>query len=71
MAAPNANLEGKSPVKTIKEARKYFKAQVDFYIDTGEIHGLPSTLIQIKDNDIILKRKGGIKLKDFKGQLLN
>jgi L-threonylcarbamoyladenylate synthase len=70
LVAPSANPEGKPPAKTIEEARKYFKNKADFYIDAGEIRGLPSALIQIKNNDIILKRKGGIKLKDLKGRLL-
>ena len=62
LVAPSANLEGKPPAKTISQAKKYFGDKVDFYIDAGKLNGLPSTLIQIKNNKILIKRKGAVKI---------
>lgn len=59
LVAPSANPEGLPPVKTIKEAKKYFGNRVDFYIDAGKLVSLPSTLIVIKNNAITIKRSGG------------
>lgn len=64
LVAPSANPEGLPPAETIKQAKKYFGKKIDFYIDSGKLSGLPSTLIQIKNNKILLKRKGAVKLKD-------
>jgi len=62
LVAPSANIEGKPPAKTISQAKKYFGEKVDFYIDSGKISGPPSTLIEIKNNDIFIKREGAVKL---------
>ncbi len=56
LVAPSANLEGKKPAETIKEAKKYFGEKIDFYLDGGRIKSLPSTLIAIKNDQIIIKR---------------
>lgn len=58
LVAPSANPEGLPPAKTIKEAKKYFGNRVDFYIDAGKLVSSPSTLIAIKNNQIIIKRPG-------------
>jgi L-threonylcarbamoyladenylate synthase len=62
LIAPSANLEGLPPVKTIKEAKKYFGSKVDFYVNAGKLNSLPSTLIAIKNSRVIIKREGTVKL---------
>ncbi len=62
LVAPSANIEGKPPAKTISQAKKYFDKKADFYIDSGKLSGLPSTLIKIKNNQIIVLRKGVVKI---------
>ena len=62
LVAPSANLEGRPPAKTIKEAKKYFKNRVDFYLDAGKLAGAPSTLISLKGGKITIIRKCGRKL---------
>lgn len=47
LVAPSANPEGKEPARTIREARAYFGARVDFYLDGGALFGEPSTLVKI------------------------
>ena len=62
LVAPSANLEGKKPSLTIKEARKYFGDKIDFYVDNGKINSLPSTLISIKNRKVKILRQGNVKL---------
>lgn len=52
LIAPSANPEGLVPAKNIKEAKAYFKDQIDFYIDGGEVprETLPSKLLLIRRN---------------------
>ena len=57
LVAPSANTEGKPPSKNIKEAQKYFKDKVDFYVDAGRITGKSSKLIKIENNKIVQLRK--------------
>ena len=57
LVAPSANFEGKSPAKTINEAKKYFKNQV-FYLNRGKLKNKPSTIIDLTANKIKIIRKG-------------
>ncbi|MEK7086781.1 MAG: L-threonylcarbamoyladenylate synthase [Patescibacteria group bacterium] len=61
LVAPSANLEGKSPAKTITEAKKYFGDRADFYLNGGKLISAPSTLVKIKNGEISVKRLGGRK----------
>lgn len=63
LVAPSANLEGKPPAKTIREAKKYFGDAVDFYIDGGTLRSLPSTLIAIQHGRVVVKRRGITSVK--------
>lgn len=62
LVAPSANPQGLKPAANIKEAKKYFGARVDFYNDSGRLPGQPSTLIQIKNNKVIVLRMGAVKI---------
>ena len=48
LVAPSANISGRPPAKTIKEAKKYFGDRVDFYVDGGLIKGSPSVILELK-----------------------
>lgn len=61
--APSANPEGIRPAENIKQAKKYFGKEVDFYVNKGTIKGLASTLIEIKNKKIFVLRQGAIKIK--------
>ena len=63
--APSANPEGFPPAKNIVEAKKYFGDSVDFYMDGGDISGLPSTVVQIIDGKLSVLREGAIKSNDI------
>jgi len=58
LVAPSANLSGKPPARTIKEAMKHFGYKVDFYVDAGQLLSKPSTLIEIKKGKTVVLRKG-------------
>lgn len=47
LIAPSANTEGSPVAKNVDEAKKYFRDQVDFYMDGGEIQGNPSRVIRL------------------------
>lgn len=56
VVAPSANIEGRPPAQTIQQAQKYFKQQIDFYIDAGTIIKKPSRVIQINKDSSTAKR---------------
>ena len=47
LLAPSANTEGMPPAKNIIEAKNYFGATVDIYVDGGDITSEPSRIIQL------------------------
>ena len=55
--APSANISNKLPSKNIKEAKKYFGDNIDFYLDAGDLISKPSKLIKIEDKKIIVLRE--------------
>lgn len=62
LIAPSANPEGKSPAKTVRQAKKYFGEKVDFYIDAGEKISKPSTLVKILNSKAVMLREGVMKI---------
>ena len=62
LVAPSANPEGKEPAKTIEEAKGYFGDKVDFYLDEGQVLGLPSTLVAVENGKPVVKRSGEINV---------
>lgn len=62
LVAPSANFEGELPATTTQEAEKYFGGRVDFYVDGGKTYSLPSTLVEIKNGKILVKRKGATEV---------
>lgn len=64
LVAPSANLEGKKPAATVKEAFDYFDDSIDFYVDSGRLYGKPSTLISFpSDHEVVVLREGSIPAK--------
>ena len=62
LVAPSANWEGKKPATTIKESKKYFGKQIDFYFESGQLNSLPSTLITFKRGKVLVLREGAVKI---------
>ena len=62
LVAPSANLSNEKPAENIKEAKKYFGDNVDFYLADGILKSNPSTLIRLDKNSEIIVLRGNIKL---------
>lgn len=62
LVAPSANFEGKPPALTIREAKKYFKDDLAFYIDIGKMNSKPSTLIAIRRGKAVVLREGAVRI---------
>ena len=60
VTAPSANPPGDAPAETIEQARAYFGAQIDAYVDGGRCHGAPSTVVKIDGNAFTVLREGRI-----------
>jgi L-threonylcarbamoyladenylate synthase len=64
LVAPSANKQGEKTVETIREARKVFGNEVDFYISNRKrLRGKSSTLITLDQNGVAsVVRQGTYKL---------
>lgn len=62
IVAPSANTEGDKPSKNIKQAQKYFGADVDFYLDKGDLSIVPSTIVEIENGEMKIIREGAVKI---------
>ena len=70
LLAPSANHPGEKPALTIEEARKYFGDNIDFYVDEGKLESLPSTLIKIENEKVVVLREGAVKIKKTQNSIL-
>ncbi len=68
LASSSANISGMRAARTLKEAKKYFRDQVDFYVNGGELDFISSTLIKIQRGKIFVKRKGAEDIQDALGK---
>lgn len=61
----SANDPGEPTATTIKQAREYFGAKLDFYDDGGDLSNREaSTIIRIVDDAIEVIRQGAVKVDD-------
>lgn len=63
LVAPSANPQGGKPAETIKEAKKYFGGNVDFYISGGKLQSKPSTIISLVTKEPKILREGSMQVK--------
>lgn len=63
LVAPSTNWEGNNPALTIREARRSFGKNIDFYLDAGRRISKPSTLAAIRDGRLNVLREGAVKVK--------
>ena len=64
LISSSANPQGKKPARTIAEAKKYFGGKIDFYVSGGKMKSLPSTLVEIKNGQVSITRKGSGKISE-------
>jgi L-threonylcarbamoyladenylate synthase len=61
----SANHPSEPTATTVDEARSYFKDEVDFYVDGGDLSGhQSSTIIRIVDDAIEIIREGTVKIQE-------
>lgn len=61
--APSANPQAKPPAKNIKEARRYFGSAVDIFVSGGGSRlGKPSSVVAIKNGEVVVLRRGAVKI---------
>jgi len=61
----SANHPGEPTAANVEQARNYFGANVDFYVDGGDMSNhLPSTIIRIVDDAIEIIREGAVKIQE-------
>ncbi|UCE79128.1 MAG: threonylcarbamoyl-AMP synthase [Nitrospiraceae bacterium] len=66
ITATSANISGMPPAENADQVFRYFKDGIDLLIDGGSTSGtLPSTIIDIIDNKIIIVRQGVIPKADI------
>ena len=66
LATTSANLSDETPALSITdELKQDFSNTVDFIIDSGKIDGIPSTIVRVDNNEIIILRKGSITKSDI------
>ena len=62
LVIPSANPEGLPPAENISQAKKYFKNRPNFYLNSGSLKSLPSTVIKIGKSEIEIVRQGAVKV---------
>ena len=60
----SANKDGQRPMTSAKEAKAEFGEDLDFYVETGEINMLPSTIAKLENDKLVVTRQGGLKIDD-------
>lgn len=66
LATSSANISDKNPACSINDNIKNdFNNIIDFIIDSGETDGIPSTIVRVENNEIIILRNGSITKSDI------
>lgn len=59
LVSSSTNLPGLTPATNIKEAYSYFKGDVDFYVDGGDLSGrIASTIARVENGKLVAIRQG-------------
>ncbi|HAB67652.1 MAG TPA: threonylcarbamoyl-AMP synthase [Firmicutes bacterium] len=71
IVAPSANLSGKPTGINIKSIINDFDNKVDYIIDSGDVNNdTTSTIVEVKDNQVIIIREGKITKEEIDGVLI-
>ncbi|MGM0438886.1 MAG: L-threonylcarbamoyladenylate synthase [Patescibacteria group bacterium] len=65
IVAPSANPQGREPANNIRQAKKYFGEEVDFYVDQGTKKSKPSTLVNYNKGEFEILREGAVSERIF------
>lgn len=64
LISTSANPNREKPAETINEARKYFRDQLDFYVDTGRLSAIASTIVRLNNDKLEVVRPGAVTIKE-------
>ncbi len=65
LVSSSANLPGLTPATSIEEAYNYFKDNVDFYVDGGDLSGrVASTIATLENGKLTVIRQGAFTPKE-------
>lgn len=71
LTATSANLSGKRPARTVKEARGYFSAEVKIFLDGGRLQGVKgSTVAEVREEGLRIIREGEVRLEELERALM-
>lgn len=71
IVAPSANLSGRPTGINIKSIINDFDNKVDYIIDSGDVNNdTTSTIVEVKDNQVIIIREGKITKEEIDGVLI-
>lgn len=70
LTGTSANLAAQSPARTAQEVDAYFPMGIDLVLDSGEVVVTePSTVVDLRGDELVLIREGAISLDDLRLQL--
>ena len=65
LLVPSANKADEIPAKSIEEVKNYFEEEIDYCVIGSCTTNLPSTIIQVNNDDIKIIRQGPISLEEI------
>jgi len=71
ITSTSANIHGKKTPDIISDILMQFKADISVYIDIGKLFDLPSTIVDLTDNNIKIVRLGSISKKEIMDAIEN
>jgi len=62
LTATSANVRGREPARTARDAWLQLRGKVDLYLDSGKLDRLPSTIIDLTGSGIKVIRQGALSV---------
>ncbi len=69
LTATSANLSGHGDVEEVGDAAAVFGDRVDFYLDSGRLDSLPSTVVDCSGDEPVVLREGVITSRQLKAAI--
>jgi len=69
VTAPSANPAGRPPPVCLDQARAYFGARVEYYLDGGRLRGEPASTVVDVRNGLAIIRQGAVPTEEIRAAL--
>lgn len=63
LISTSANRADETPAISAEQAKSIFGEELDFYVDSGELSGSPSTIVKLTDDKLQVIRAGVVKIQ--------